>query len=105
LLNFSSIPQRTPTRLNATYFTAEQVYKLRDDIHNENEGKYELNSYRGRMSECKSHWDQDVRLSNLNRDTKLAVYEGSFPDRKRRYIKELWKGQSVILIRKSKPFT
>jgi len=105
LLNFSSIPQRTPTLLNATYFTAEQVYKLRDYMLNEYEGKYELNSYRGRMSECKSHWDQDVRLSNLNRDTKLAVYEGSFPDRKRRYIKELWKGQSVKFIRKSKPFT
>jgi hypothetical protein len=57
------------------------------------------------MSECRSHWDQDIRLSNLRRDTKLAVYEGSFPDRKRRYIKELWQKQSVKFIRKSKPFT
>ena len=105
ILKFASVPQRTPTLLNTKYFTAEQVYKLRDYLLNEYEGKYELSSYRGRMSECKSHWDQDVRLSNLNRNTKLAVYEGSFPDRKRRYIKELWKGQSVKFIRKSKPFT
>jgi len=105
ILGFSNIAQRTPTLLNTKYFTAEQVYKLRDYLLNEYEGKYELSSYRGRMSECKSHWDQDVRLSNLNRNTKLAVYEGSFPDRKRRYIKELWKGQSVKFIRKSKPFT
>lgn len=105
LLNFSSIPQRTPTLLNCTYFTAQQVYKLRDYMLNEYEGKYELHSYRGRMTECKSHWDQDIRLSNIGRDTKLAVYEGSFPDRKRRYIKELWKGQNVKFIRKSKPFT
>ena len=105
ILGFSSIPQRTPTLLNAKYFTAEKVYKLRDYMLNEYEGKYELSGYRSRMSECKSHWDQDIRLSNLNRNTKLAVYEGSFPDRKRRYIKELWKGQSVKFIRKSKPFT
>jgi hypothetical protein len=105
ILGFSSIPQRTPTLLNAKYFTAEKVYKLRDYMLNEYEGKYELSGYRSRMSECKSHWDQDIRLSNLNRNTKLAVYEGSFPDRKRRYIKELWAKQSVKFIRKSKPFT
>lgn len=105
ILGFSTIPQRTPTLINATYFTAESVYKLRDYILNEYEGKYELSSYRNRLSECRSHWDQDIRLSNLNHNTKLAVYDGSFPDRKRRYIKELWKGQSVKFIRKSKPFT
>ena len=105
ILGFSNIAQRTPTLLNTKYFTAEQVYKLRDYLLNEYEGKYELSSYRSRLSECKSHWDQDVRLGNLNRNTKLAVYELSFPDRKRRYIKELWKGQSVKFIRKSKPFT
>ena len=105
ILAFSSIPQRTPTLLNSTFFTAEQVYKLRDYILNEYEAKYELSGYRSRMSECKSHWDQDVRLSNMSRNTKIAVYEGSFPDRKRRYIKELWKGQNVKFIRKNKPFT
>lgn len=105
LLGFSNIPQRTPTLLNATYFTAEQVYKLRDYLLNEYEGKYELSSHRSRLSECKSHWDQDIRLSNINRGTKIAVYEGAFPERKRRYIKELWQKQSVKFIRKSKPFT
>jgi hypothetical protein len=105
LLGFSSIPQRTPTLLNAKFFTAEQVYKLRDYLLNEYEGKYELSSYRSRLSECKSHWDQDIRLSNINRGTKIAVYEGAFPERKRRYIKELWQKQSVKFIRKSKPFT
>jgi hypothetical protein len=105
ILGFSSIAQRTPTLLNCTYFTASQVYKLRDYMLNEYEGKYELSSWRSRMSECKSHWDQDVRLSNMNRKTKIAVYEGLFPDRKRRYIKELWAKQDVKFIRKSKPFT
>lgn len=105
LLGFSNIPQRTPTLLNAKFFTAEQIYKLRDYLLNEYEGKYELSSYRSRLSECKSHWDQDIRLSNINRGTKIAVYEGAFPERKRRYIKELWAKQSVKFIRKSKPFT
>ena len=105
LLNFASIPQRTPTLINSTYFTAEQVYKLRDYILNEYEAKYELHGWRSRMSECKSHWDQDVRLSNINRDTNIAVYEGLFPDRKRRYIKELWKGKNIKFIKKNKPFT
>ena len=105
ILGFSSIAQRTPTLLNCTYFIGQQVYKLRDYMLNEYEGKYELSSWRSRMSECKSHWDQDVRLSNMNRKTKIAVYEGLFPDRKRRYIKELWAKQDVKFIRKSKPFT
>ena len=30
ILKFASVPQRTPTLLNTKYFTAEQVYKLRD---------------------------------------------------------------------------
>jgi hypothetical protein len=105
ILNFSSIPQRTPTLLNSRYFTAQAVYKLRDYMLNEYEAKYELSSWRNRMTECRSHWDLDVRLSNIPSNTRVAVYEGSFPDRKRRYIKELWKIQSVKFIRKTKPFT
>jgi hypothetical protein len=105
MLKFATTAKRTPTLLNCKFFTAEQVYKLRDYLLNEYEGKYELSAYRSRLAECRSHWDQDIRLSNLRRDTKLAVYEGSFPDRKRRYIKELWAKQSVKFIRKSKPFT
>jgi hypothetical protein len=105
MLKFATVAKRTPTLINCKFFTAEQVYKLRDYLLNEYEGKYELSSYRGRLSECKSHWDQDIRLSNINRGTKIAVYEGAFPERKRRYIKELWAKQSVKFIRKSKPFT
>jgi hypothetical protein len=105
ILGFSSIAQRTPTLLNCTYFIGQQVYKLRDYMLNEYEAKYELRGWISRMSECKSHWYQDVRLSNMNRNTKIAVYEGVFPDRKRRYIKELWAKQDVKIIRKSKPFT
>lgn len=105
VLAFSKISQRTPTLLNTTYFTAEQIYKLRDYILNEYEGRYNLSGYGGRFSECKSHWDQEVRLGNLPKGTKIAVYEGGFPDRKRRYIKELWKGQNVKFIKKNKPFT
>ena len=105
MLKFSTLAKRTPTLINCKFFTAEQVYKLRDYLLNEYEGKYELSAYRSRMTECRSHWDQDIRLSNISRGTKIAVYEGSFPDRKRRYIKELWQKQSVKFIRKSKPFT
>ena len=105
MLKFATVARRTPTLINCKFFTAEQVYKLRDYLLNEYEGKYELSAYRSRMTECRNHWDQDIRLSNISRGTKLAVYEGSFPDRKRRYIKELWQKQSVKFIRKSKPFT
>ena len=105
LLGFSNIPQHTPTLLNSNFFTAEQIYKIRDYLLNEYEAKYELRSWNSRISECKSHWEQEIRWSNVNRDIKIAVYEGLFPDRKRRYIKEIWKKQSIKFIKKSKPFT
>ena len=105
LLGFSNIPQHTPTLLNAKFFTAEQIYKIRDYLLSEYEGKYEMSSWNSRMSECRGHWDQEIRLSNINRGTRIAVYEGLFPDRKRRYIKEIWSKQATKFIKKNKPFT
>ena len=105
ILTFATIKQRTPTLLNCKYFTAEQMYKLREYLLNEYEVKYQLTSWRNRMSECKNHWDQDIRLNNLNRGTKIAVYDGVFTDRKRRYIKELWNKSDVKFIKKNRPFT
>ena len=105
LLGFSNIPQHTPTLLNAKFFTAEQIYKIRDYLLSEYEGKYEMSSWNSRMCECRGHWDQEIRLSNINRGTRIAVYEGLFPDRKRRYIKEIWSKQATKFIKKNKPFT
>ena len=105
LLGFSNIPQHTPTLLNAKIFTAEQIYKIRDYLLSEYEGKYEMSSWNSRMCECRGHWDQEIRLSNINRGTRIAVYEGLFPDRKRRYIKEIWSKQATKFIKKNKPFT
>jgi hypothetical protein len=71
----------------------------------EYEAKYELNSYRSRLYETRGQWDKEVNLSRHRASSQLAIFTGVFGDRKRRYIKEIWKGRSVKFIKKVKDFT
>jgi hypothetical protein len=62
-------------------------------------------SYRSRISETRGHWDKEINLSRHRSSAQLAIYTNGFTDRKRRYIKELWKGKSVKFVKKVKDFT
>ncbi len=107
ILKHATVPMRKPTLIGCKYFTAESLYKVRDYMLREYEAKYELHGYRNRMSECKSHWDKEVSLSrhSYGNNYQHAIFTGVFGDRKRRYIKELWKGKSIKFIKKVQDFT
>lgn len=105
ILKHATIPVRKPTLIGCTYFTAESLYKVREYILNEYEAKYELSGYRNRISECKGHWDKDVTLDRRRANYQYAIFTGVFGERKRRYIKEIWKGRHVKFIKKVQDFT
>jgi hypothetical protein len=108
ILKHATIQMRKPTLIGCTYFTAESLFKVRDYMLREYEAKYLLHGYRNRMSQTKSHWDKEVSLSRHmyeNNNYQHAIFTGVFGDRKRRYIKELWKGKNVKFIKKVQDFT
>jgi anti-sigma regulatory factor (Ser/Thr protein kinase) len=105
ILKHATIPMRKPTLIGCTYFTAESLFKVKDYMMFEYEAKYELNSYRSRLSETRGHWDKQVNISRNRSSAQLAIFTGVFGDRKRRYIKEIWKGKSVKFVKKVTDFT
>lgn len=106
ILGFSTIPQRTPTLLNAKYITAIQLYKIRDYLLDEYECTYELSSYKNVLSTCRRYWDKKVTIGNLSLSSNMvAIYNKSFSEIKRKYVKELWKQKHVKFIKKTTSFT
>lgn len=105
ILKHATIPMRKPTLLGCTYFTAESLFKVRDYMLREYEAKYELQGFRNRMSECKSHWDKEITLDRRRSNYQYAIFTGVFGERKRRYIKEIWKGKHMKFIKKVQDFT
>jgi hypothetical protein len=105
ILKHATIPMRKPTLIGCTYFTAESLFKVKDYMMREYEAKYELSSYRSRLSETRGSWDKEVNLSRNRQTAQLVIFTGVFGDRKRRYIKEIWKGRSVKFVKKVKDFT
>lgn len=105
ILKHATIPMRKPTLIGCTYFTAESLFKVKDYMMREYEAKYELSSYRNRLSETRGSWDKEVNLSRNRSSAQLVIFTGVFGDRKRRYIKEIWKGRSVKFVKKVKDFT
>ena len=105
ILKHATIPMRKPTLIGCTYFTAESLFKVKDYMMREYEAKYELSSYRSRLSETRGSWDKEVNLSRNRQTAQLVIFTGVFGDRKRRYIKEIWKGKSVKFVKKVKDFT
>ena len=104
IIKHSTIQIRKPTLLGYDYFTAEELYKLRDWMLNEYQVKYELTRYRSRMRECKGSWDMELRLTQI-RGTKIGIFSGVLGDRKRRYLKELYANKDVKFVKKAKSFT
>ncbi len=105
ILKHATIPMRKPTLIGCKYFTAESLYKVKDYMLREYEAKYELNGVRNRMSECKGHWDKEVTLDRRRSSYQYAIFTGVFGERKRRYIKEIWKGKHMKFIKKVQDFT
>ena len=105
ILKYATIPMRKPTLIGCTYFTAESLYKVKDYMLREYEAKYELHGFRNRMSECKSRWDKEISLDRHRSNYENVIFTGAFGERKRRYIKEIWKGRHVRFIKKVEEFT